>query len=83
MDATNKKSITISLDLDALRRRCSRFATANDGSLESSNGETPADLQRVWCSMSYLFQGVNREFYESVKDAIYALAEIHRHDDDG
>lgn len=83
MDATNKKSITVTLDLDALCKVAREFAVANDGSLESSSGETPDDLQRVWWSMSYLFQGGNREFYEGVKDAIAVLAEIHRHDDDG
>jgi hypothetical protein len=83
MDATNKKSITITLDLNALVARANEFAVANDGLLETSNGETPDDLQRVWCSMSYLFQGVNREFYEGVKDAIAVLVEIHCPDDDG
>lgn len=77
MDATNKKLITVTLDLDALRKVAREFANANDGSLSFAWWGTPDDLQRAWRGMAFLFLDNNKEFKNAVISAISVLQEVH------
>jgi hypothetical protein len=75
--AKKSNKITVTLDLDALKRYATKVAAAGGGSLESSGGETPSGLAQAWDGMYSLFTGVNKGFASAVSKAISVLEDAH------
>lgn len=65
--------ITVTLDIDALYNHALTVAKQNNGSLESSGGVTPEELEVAWEGMKTLFFGNNDPFREAMDRAIQAL----------
>lgn len=81
--ANGGRTLTVTLDLDALAAYAKEVADENDGTLESSSGMTTDDLDRAWEAMSTFFHGPNQAFSEAMSEAITVLQDAESRDDEG
>jgi hypothetical protein len=71
----SKNIITVTLDLNKLRESA-RECKKDNGSLESSGGVTPDEMDMVWNGMKGLLYGNNDDFSNAVQMMINVLCEV-------